>query len=68
MLVQILLNVHLDPKAHRHPFTLDEVMEALGHVTPPPAPPPRPSVEDLRQRLGMLSEFYGGSNGQAHQG
>jgi hypothetical protein len=64
MLIQVLLNVNRDTQHRREPFTLEEVMEALGHQPPAPPPPPVRTPEEIAAQIAVLHSFYALGNGQ----
>lgn len=71
MMIQVLCNVHRDPKQRPQPFEVTEVLSWLGFApedAAPEAEPPRPTTEDLRQKLEALRDFFPSGNGQGRDG
>jgi hypothetical protein len=59
LLVQIMLNVNRGE--HVSAFSLENVMEALGHREEEPLTPKQATSEELQDKFTMLSQIF--SNG-----
>jgi hypothetical protein len=55
LVAQILLNVNR--AEHTSAWSLEQVMQALGHPDETPPPPP-PTVEQLHDRFSLLADVF----------
>jgi hypothetical protein len=73
MAAWILVNVNRDSKSKPEPFRFEEVVAWLGTPYARPQPvPKRPTVDEVKQNLGIIGLFhqglYGTNGPQATQG
>jgi hypothetical protein len=77
MAAWLLTNINRDSTKRSEPFSLEEVTAWLGYaghyVKVPPAPAPEPpTVEDLKNRMGIVhmlhKGLYGENGAQGSQG
>lgn len=67
VLVQMTANINRNTEQRFQPFELEEVLGWLGfppEAEAPPPEPPRPTTEELREKLAMLQNIFPAHNGQ----